>query len=101
MRRPHLLLEGLDSGVSLLAPTLNASTVTHYHHTVRLFFRYLSQSFPEVRRPDQLRRDPHMLGWFEYLWAGRGNRSGKPWAKVTRGASLLCLRKLLELLADH
>jgi integrase len=102
MRRPpDLLVSGLDARVSLLATTLNASTVRRYNDTVRSFFRYLHQSFPEVRRPDQLRRDPHMLGWFEYLWSGRGNRSGKPWAKITRGACLLCLRKLLDLLADH
>jgi site-specific recombinase XerD len=102
MRKPpHLLEQGLEARVALLATTLSPSTVVHYTATVRLFLRYLRQSFPEVRRPDQLRRDPHLLGWFDYLWSGRGSRSGKPWAKTTRGASLLCLRRLLDLLADH
>lgn len=102
MRKPpRLLHEGLDARVRLLATTLSPSTVKQYDHTVRLFVRYLRESFPEVRRPSQLRRDPHMLGWFEYLWVRRGNYSGKPWSNSTRGACVIRLRKLLDLLADH
>jgi len=28
---------------------------------------YLRRSFPDIRRANQLRRDPHVLGWLEYL----------------------------------
>ena len=102
MRKPpHPLEEALQARVRLLATTLRPSTVKQYQQTVRLFMRYLRESFPEVRRPSQLRRDPHMLGWFEYLWVRRGNYSGKPWCRSTRGACLIRLRKLLDLLADH
>jgi integrase len=62
---------------------------------------YLRQSFPEVRRPNQLRRDPHILGWLEYLWTRRVRVSGKPLCAATRAADLIRLRKLFDLLADH
>jgi site-specific recombinase XerD len=102
MRKPpHPLEEALQARVRLLATTLRPSTVEHYDQTVRLFMNYLRESFPEVRRASQLRRDPHMLRWFEYLWVHRGNYSGKPWSRSTRGACLIRLRKLLDLLADH
>jgi integrase len=102
MRKPpHPLEEALRARVRLLATTLRPSTVEHYDQTVRLFMNYLREAFPEVRRASQLRRDPHMLRWFEYLWVHRGNYSGKPWSRSTRGACLIRLRKLLELLADH
>jgi integrase len=102
MRKPpHPLEEALQARVRLLATTLRPSTVKQYQQTVRLFMRYLRESFPEVRRPGQLRRDPHMLGWFEYLWVHRGNYSGKPWCRSTRGACLIRLRRLFDLLADH
>ncbi len=102
MRKPpHPLEEALQARVRLLATTLRPSTVEQYCQTVRLFMRYLRESFPEIRRPSQLRRDPHMLRWFEYLWVHRGNYSGKPWCRSTRAACLIQLRKLFDLLADH
>ena len=98
---PHPLEQALQARVQLLATTLRRSTVEHYQQTVRLFMKYLRESFPEVRRANQLRRDPHLLGWFEYLWVRSGNYSGRPWSNSTRGACLIRLRKLLDLLADH
>src|SRR5471030_3221000 len=74
---------------------------SRYEHTVWQFMAYLRQSFPEARRPDQLRRDPHILGWLEHLWTRRVRYSGKPLAAVTRAAHLIRLRKLFDLLADH
>jgi integrase len=58
-------------------------------------------AFPEVRRPSDLRRDPHILGWLEHLWLRRARVSGKPCCNQTRGAHLIRLRKLFDLLADH
>lgn len=102
MRKPpHPLEEALQARVRLLATTLRPATVRQYGQTVRLFMHYLRGTFPEVRRADQLRRDPHMLGWLEHLWISRGGRSGKPWCKSTRGAHLIRLRKLFDLLSDH
>ena len=97
----HPLEKALRARVGLLATTLRPATVRQYNQTVRLFLAYLRDSFPELHRPDQLRRDPHILGWLESLWKRRGKLSGKPLCNHTRGAHLIRLRKLFDLLADH
>jgi integrase len=97
----HPLQQALESRVQLLATTLRPATMKHYRQTVELFILYLAQSFPEVRRPSQLRRDPHVLGWLEFLWKRRVSHTGKPWRAGTRAAHLIRLRTLLELLNDH
>lgn len=98
---PHPLEQALQARVRLRATTLRPATVRQYEHTVRQFMAYLRQSFPDVRRADQLRRDPHILGWLEHLWTRRVSYSGKPLSAVTRAAHLIRLRKLFDLLADH
>ena len=97
---PHPLEEALRARVRLLATTLRPATVRQYEHTVRRFMDYLRHNFPDVRRANQLRRDPHLLGWLEYLWTQR-RKSGKPLCAATRAAQLIRLRKLFDLLADH
>jgi site-specific recombinase XerD len=84
-----------------LATTLRPSSVDNYRHTVRLFVVYLRQRFPEIRRASQLKRDPHMLGWLEYLWTQRVSSTKMPLSARTRAGHLLRLRKLFELMADH
>lgn len=98
---PHPLEQALQARVRLLATTLRPATVRHYEHTVRLFMSYLRQSFPDVRRANQLRRDPHILGWLAYLWMRRVRHSGQPLSPHSRATHLIQLRKLLDLLADH
>ena len=99
-RSAHPLEAALRTRVRLLATTLRPATVTHYSLTIRLFTAYLREAFPDVRRPDQIRRDPHVLGWLEYLWMRR-TRSGKPLCGNSRAGHLIRLRKLFDLLADH
>jgi len=102
MKHPsNPLAEALEARVRLLATTLAPGTVTGYRHTSRLFQSFLHSQFPEVRRPAQLSRDPHILGWIEHLWTSRVHGSGPPLRKHTRAAHLIRLRKLLDLLADH
>jgi site-specific recombinase XerD len=98
---PHPLEEALRARLRLLATTLRPATVRQYEHTVRLFMTYLRASSPDVRSPNHLRRDPHLLGWLEYLWTRRVRASGKPLSATSRGAHLIRLRKLFDLLADH
>lgn len=98
---PHPLEEALRARVRLLATTLRPATVRQYEHTVRLFMAYLRQSFSDIRRANQLRRDPHVLGYLEHLWMRRVSYSGKPLCATTRAADLIRLRKLFDLLADH
>lgn len=102
MRRPpHPLEEALQARVRLLATTLRPATVWQYQHTVGVFMAYLRETHPAIRRASEIRRDPHVLGWLEYLWMRRGSFSGKPLCNHTRGAHLIRLRKLFDLLADH
>jgi site-specific recombinase XerD len=101
MNKPseHLLRRALEAQVRLLATTLQPGTMHGYRLTVRLFLDFLEQRFPTVRRPSQLLRDPHVLGWLEQLWM-RPSRTGVPLSKGSRSAHLLRLRTLLDLLAD-
>ena len=98
---PSILQRALESRVQLLATTLRPATVKQYEHTVRVFLRYLGARFPEVARPDQLRRDPHILGWLEHLWMYRAKATGKALCNHSRAAHLIHVRKLFDLLADH
>jgi integrase len=95
----HPLQKALEARVRLLETTLQPSTIHHYRLTVRLFLKYLNEQYPEVSRPSQLRRDPHVLGWLEYLWKLR-TPTGGPLTSNTRGQHVMQLRTLLDLLAD-
>ena len=71
-RRPplqHPLAPVFDRAVDSLCAALNPETTRHYRGTARNFLRYLGTSHPEVNSLDQLRRDPHILGWMSHLRA--------------------------------
>src|SRR5580704_12788275 len=85
-----------ETQVQNLALTLQPFTVVKYQYVARRFVGYLRATFPEVRRLSQLRRDPHMLGWFRWLCEVR-----PPVGNHTREQRLLCLRRLLDDLAAH
>jgi integrase len=93
------LEKALQARVRLLETTLQPSSMKHYRQTVRLFLGFLQASFPEVTKPCQLRRDPHLLGWLEFLWKLR-TRSDSPLTNSTRGQHVMRLRTLLDLLVD-
>jgi integrase len=80
-----------ETQVQNLALTLQPFTVVKYQYVARRFVGYLRATFPEVRRISQLRRDPHMLGWFRWLCELR-----PPVGNHTREQRLLCLRRLLD-----
>ena len=56
-----------ETHIQTLALTLRHDTVTNYRSVARRFLRYLHAAFPRVRRLAQLRRDPHLLGWFRWM----------------------------------
>ena len=62
--------------------------------TVRNFLRYLGAYYPEVNRLDQLRRDPHILGWMS-----RMRSQTPPLATVTCISRLIALRSIFNELA--
>ncbi len=61
----------------------------------------MTEKFPAVRRASELRRDPHLLSWLEYLWMRQGRGPAQRLCASSRGAHLIRLRRLFELLADH
>lgn len=81
----------LEAHIRTLALTLRPHTVSGYRGAARRFLSYLRTAFPQVRRLSQLRRDPHLLGWFRSLCERQ-----PPLANKTRANLLLCLRRLLD-----
>ena len=64
---PHPLAPVFDRAVDSLAAALSPHTIQHYRGTVRNFLRYLGTHHPQVNSLDQLRREPHLLGWMSRL----------------------------------
>ena len=81
----------LEAHIRTLALTLRPDTVSGYRGAARRFLSYLRTAFPQVRRLSQLRRDPHLLGWFRSLCEQQ-----PPLCNKTRANLLLCLRRLLD-----
>jgi site-specific recombinase XerD len=90
------LEEILKAHIQTLALALRPSTVESYQGAVHRFLAYLHRSFPQVRRLSQLRRDPHILGWFRWMCEQQ-----PPIRNGTRIKYLLCLRRLLSDLAAN
>ena len=68
--------------------------MTSYRGTARHFLTYLGAQYPAVRSLDQLRRDPHILGWLALL-----RSHNPPLATITRANYVIYLRRMLEELA--
>lgn len=80
-----------EAHIQTLALTLRHDSVVQYRCVARRFLGYLHAAFPHVRRLSQLRRDPHLLGWFRWLC-----EQDPPLCNKTRGDYLLGLRRLLD-----
>ena len=80
-----------EAHIQTLALTLRRDTVTQYRCVAHRFLCYLQAAFPRLRRPAQLRRDPHLLGWFRWLC-----EQDPPLCNKTRGDYLLGLRRLFD-----
>jgi site-specific recombinase XerD len=94
MKSRPSLAQIFEAQVQALALTLQPSTVRNYRSVFHRFLGYLDATFPTVGQLSQLRRDPHILGWFRWLCA-----QDPPLSNHTRVEHLICLRRLLEDLA--
>src|ERR1035438_4422773 len=65
----HPLASVFERAVVSLGTALSPGTTRHYRGTVRSFLPYLAADHPKVKRLDQLRREPHILGWMSRLRA--------------------------------
>ena len=90
----HPLTKFFEPAVESVTTSLSEASLTSYRGTVRLFLTYLGTQYPEVRSLEQLRRDPHILGWLAFL-----RSHTPPLATITRMYRVICLRRLLEELA--
>lgn len=97
LRRPpvrHPLAPVFERAVCSLTAALNPGTARHYRGTVRKFLTWLATTHPEVRSLDQLRRDPHALGWMACL-----HSQAPPLATISCINLLIHLRCILYELA--
>jgi hypothetical protein len=63
----HPLTKFFRPAAESVTTSLGDASITSYRGTVRLFLTYLGAQYPEVHSLDQLRRDPHILGWLALL----------------------------------
>jgi site-specific recombinase XerD len=80
-----------DDRIQALAITLQPSTLAGYRNASRDFLSFLQTEFPELRQLSELRRHPHLLGWFRHLC-----QKDPPLNSGTRANYLFKLRRLLH-----
>jgi len=90
----HPLKVVFFTAIESVTSSLSASSKGRYRTTVAYFLRYLGQHHPGVQSLDQLRRDPHFLGWFTWLSSQK-----PPLVKSTRCLHVVTLRRVMEELA--
>ena len=96
MTRDQTSLEEIfETQVRTLALTLRPATADNYRYAARQFLSYLRAAFPPLHI-SELRRDPHLLGWFRLL-----SEQQPPRCNATRIGYLIRLRRLLDDLASH
>ena len=91
---PHPLASVFDRAVDSLGAALGPESTRQYRGTVRNFLNYLGAAHPEVTSLDQLRREPHLLGWRSRL-----RSQVPPLATSSYINRLIALRALLTELA--
>ena len=90
----HPLAEMFFAAIQSVTTSMSDSTKGRYRTTAEYFLRYLAEHHPDVRALDQLRRDPHVLGWLAWLASQH-----PPLVKSTRSLHVISLRRLMEELA--
>jgi integrase len=90
----HPLAPLFDAAIDSLSAALAPESARQYRSTARAFLTWLATRHPEVVSLDQLRRDPHILGWMAAL-----HSRVPPLAPVTYILRLVFLRGVLTELA--
>jgi len=90
----HPLARQFQRAIDSITAAHTPESARQYRGAARNFLIYLSEDHPAVCSLNQLRRDPHILGWFAHL------RSHiPPLAQAVYVCRLLFLRSILEELA--
>jgi len=87
---PHLE-QLFEQQLQNLALTRRPGTMNGYRATARRFLAHLRTSAPQLQHAAELRRDPHLLGWFRSL-----AEQQPPLSPKSRWGHLLLLRRLLD-----
>lgn len=90
----HQMAPIFDRAVDSLSAALNPDTTRHYRGTARNFLTYLGTDHPDVHSPEQLRREPHILGWMSRL-----HSQAPPLATASYINRLIALRRIFNELA--
>jgi site-specific recombinase XerD len=96
-RRPrlqHQLASAFARAVESLSTALSPATERNYNIAVRSFLVYLGTEHRKITGLEQLRRDPHILGWMARMRA-----QTPPLATATCIGRLIALRTVLNELA--
>jgi site-specific recombinase XerD len=96
-RRPplqHPLAPIFDRAVDSFSVALSPETIRHYRGTARTFLRFLGLAYPQVNGLEQLRREPHILGWMSHL-----RSKVRPLSTASYINQLIALRSLFNELA--
>lgn len=86
----------LEEQLQVMAATLRPRTIKNYRVHANRFLRYIHLNHPDLHTPDQLQRNPHILGWLRSL-----AQENPPLSNKSRRAALICIRRLLDDLADN
>lgn len=89
----HPLLITFRTAAQSVTASMRDSSKNHYRTTTDHFLRFLGEHHPDVDSLQQLRRDPHILGWLSWLALRR------PLDIATRTLHIISLRRLMEELA--
>jgi len=96
-RRPpleHPLARVFARAIDSFSAALGPESIRYYHGAARNFLSYLGANHPDVNRLDQLRREPHVLGWMSRL-----RSQVPPLATASYILRLIALRPILDELA--
>jgi len=91
---PHPLAPLFGRAIDSVSTALSPSSLHQYRVTARKFLNYLAIDYPDVSSLQQLRRDPHILGWLVRL-----HSQTPPLATATCITLLVHLRSLFNELA--
>jgi integrase len=90
----HPLAPVFDRAADSLGAALSPESTRQHCGTARNFLSYLGADHPEVQRLDQLRREPHILGWMSRL-----HSQVPPLATASYIQRLIALRSICNELA--
>jgi site-specific recombinase XerD len=94
-QQPRELEQIFEMQLQTLAATLRPGTIRYYRVQANRFLRFLRTKYPEIRTPDQLRRNPHVLGWLRSM-----AEENPPLTNRSRIAALICVRRLFYEIVD-